>query len=250
VEVVKSDTGEVIEVDSIGEAVGEIDRPPHWRKARIGAGFYIEGEWGKEFEKAFFEAQKKIGSGVQVDSENEFNKSRYASLRGMLSKIQPILHENGFSIRQGTGRLSVRGDLGQKAFLPVWLQLTHVDTLQWQCVTIEMPLTKFDAQSQKAAFTFGRRCDLEGYFSLAPSDDDDGVQASHEVTPEDKQRMLSSMLKKIEDCKTPLDLRTWAKANEQQVQLLGEDDQGKLRDAWQNRLNDLSGRLKAQNKKV
>ena len=242
-EVVDSD-GVVHEAETLAEAASElIERPPYWRKAKIG-GFYIEGEWGSEFEKAFFEVQKEIGSSVQVDSENEFNKSRYASLRGMLSKIQPSLIKHGFTIRQGTGRIGVRNDLAQKAFLPVWLQLTHVESLQWQCVTIEMPLTKFDAQSQKAAFTFGRRCDLEGYFSLAPSDDDDGVQASHEITPEDKQKMLSSMLKKIEGCKTPLDLRTWYKASEQQVALLGDAEAERLRAAYQNKLEATKAAIK------
>ena len=56
------------------------------------------------------------------------------------------------------------------------------------------------------------------------------------MTPEDTQKLLAKMLKKIEECKTPLDLRTWAKANEQQVELLADDQKAQLREIWQERL--------------
>ena len=182
VDVVDKSTGEIREVENVGEAVDMIERPPYWRRARHDGMFYVDGNSGKEYEKAFFNSQKEIGPVVLTDSENEFNKSRYASLGGMLSRIQPILHKHGFSIRQGAGKLQVRNDLGGKIIVPVWLHLTHVESMQWECCVVEMPLAKFDSQSVKGAVTLGRRTGMEAYFCVAPTDDD-GVIASHQLTP-------------------------------------------------------------------
>ena len=243
VSIVDGSTGEVLEANSLGEAAADlIERPSYWRRTRQNPAFYIEGDWDKEFEEAFLEVQKEIGPVIQTDSENDFNKSRYASLKTMLVKIQPILNKHGISIRQGTGKINTRSDLGgPKAFLPVWLHLTHVKTLQWQCVVIEMPITKFDAQSQKAAFTFGRRCDLEGYFSLAPTDEDDsdGVQASHQLAPEQLDAIMARMADKLAQCKTEPELHKWRKEHEQGLSNLDQDRIDQLKATWQARLNAL-----------
>ena len=242
-EVTDANTGEIREVENLGAAAAEmIERPPYWRRAKQNPAFYIEGDWGSEFEKAFLEVQKEIGPVIQTDSSNDFNKSRYASLKIMLTKVQPILNKYGISMRQGTGKINTRNDLGgPKAFLPVWLHLTHVDTLQWQCVVIEMPITKFDAQSQKAAFTFGRRCDIEGYFSLAPTDEDDsdGVQASHQLTEAQLDEIMDRMAGKLAECKTEAELQKWRKEHEQGLSTLDDGRVNQLKAVWQKRLNEL-----------
>jgi len=238
VEVVNGQTGEVQEVDSIQEAAADmIDRPPYWRRIGYSAADIGAGEYGIEFRKAFFEAQKEIGPVIEADSSNEFNRSKYTSLGYLLGKVMPILQKHGFSVVYFVGRINIRSDLNKLAFLPVLLEITHVETGQWRTIPLEMAISKFDAQSIGSAITYGRRYVTEGYLGLKSGLDEDGVLASHTITSEDTSRMISSMLSKIEECQTPLDLRAWFKASEQQIQLFGEVGANTLKDAWQKRLN-------------
>src|SRR5574337_613729 len=157
-EVVDGQTGEVTEVDSIQEAAAEmIERPPYWRRIGYSAADVGSGEYGIEFRKAFFEAQKEIGPVIEADSLNEFNRSKYTSLGYLLGKVMPILQKRGFSIVYFPGKVNVRNDLGKLAFLPVLVEITHVETGQWRTLVFEMPMSKFDPQSIGSAFTYGRR---------------------------------------------------------------------------------------------
>jgi len=149
----------------------------------------------------------------------------------------PILQKHGFSVVHFPGRVNLRGDLNKVAFLPVLIEITHVETGQWRTLPFEMPMGKFDAQSIGSVFTYGRRYITEGALGLKSGLDEDGILASHTITPEDTSRMVASMLSKIEECQTPLDLRTWFKASEQQIQLFGEAEANTLKEAWQKRLN-------------
>ncbi len=247
VEVVDRNTGEIREVEKVEEALDMVERPPYWRRARGSYGFYTEGESGQDWEKAFFNAQKEIGPVIYADSTNDFNKSTYASLGGMLSKISAIVLKHGLSIRQGTGKLQVRNDLSGKIILPVWLQLTHVDSLQWQVATVEMPLIKFDAQSYKAAVTFGRRTALEAFFCVAPTDDD-GVSASHQLAPEQLDQMMDGMIEKIDGCEDEVSLRKWLSENKQQFEMLGTQREEKLKHAWQGRLGEVKPKVAKKGK--
>ena len=233
-EVVDSD-GVIHEAETLAEAASElIERPPYRKRA----GYTEDGEWGREYNVAFLEAQKKIGPTIGLDQENSFNGSRYSSLPALLSKVQPTLNDCGFIVNFSTGTVKLRGDGKQQFFLPVFLTLTHAETGQWRIVGHEIPVLKFDPQSFGGLITYGCRYVLRAHMSIAGTDqDDDGVQASHEVTAEDKQKMLSSMLKKIEACQSPLDLRAWYKRNEQQIASLGEQEANVLREAWQKKLD-------------
>jgi len=236
VEVVDKSTGEVREVERIEEALDMVERPPYWRRIGYSAADVGAGEYGVEFRKAFFEAQKEIGPIIEADSFNEFNRSKYTSLGYLLGKVMPILQKHGFSVVHFPGRVNLRSDLNKLAFLPVLIEITHVETGQWRILPFEMPMSKFDAQSIGSAFTYGRRYITEGALGLKSGLDDDGVRASHDMSADDANRMFVSMLKKIEECQTLLDLRTWYKASEQQIILLGEDEAGKLKKAWNKRM--------------
>lgn len=237
VEVVNGETGEVAEHESLAEAADQmIEKPPYWRRIGYSAADIGMGEYGIAFRKSFFEVQKEIGPVIESDSLNEFNRSRYTSLGYLLSKVMPVLQKHGFSVVYYTGRVSVRNDLNKLAFLPVLIEITHVESGEWRTIPLEMPMAKFDAQSIGSVFTYGRRYVTEGSLGLKSGLDDDGIRASHDLTAEDAQRMLAAMLSKIEECKTPLDLRAWYKASEQQVTLLNEDAANTLREAWQKRL--------------
>ena len=234
INVVDGETGEIHEANNLAEAAAElIERPPYRKRA----GYTEDGEWGREYNLAFLEAQKKIGPTIGLDQENSFNGSRYSSLPALLSKAQPVLNDSGFIVNFSTGTVKLRGDGKQQFFLPVFLTLTHAETGQWRIVGHEIPVLKFDPQSFGGLITYGCRYVLRAHMSIAGTDqDDDGVRASHDISTEDLQKMLGAMLKKIEACQSPLDLRTWHKANEQQIALLSEDDAGKLKSVWTKRL--------------
>lgn len=234
VEVIEGNTGEIFEAETLAEAASElIERPPLWRKH-----YQEEANVGPEFLADLLKAQIEMGGAIEADSSNEFNSSRYTSLGYLLAKIKPILNKYNFVVSYGVHRMVVRNDttLPVKAFLPVYIRLVHAPTGQFERFQFEVPMVKFDAQSYGALLTYGRRYATEAYLGLKGGVDEDGVLASRDLTPEDKQKMLYSMLKKIEDCKTPLDLRTWYKASEQQVALLGDAEAEKLRTAYQSKL--------------
>jgi hypothetical protein len=237
VNVIEASTGEIHEDIDLAEAAAElIERPPYWRRIGYSAADIGTGEYGLTFRKAFFEAQKEIGPVIEADSLNEFNKSKFTSLGYLLGKVMPILQKHGLSVIYYPGRVNIRGDLNKLSFLPVLMEITHVESGEWRVIPLEMPVSKYDAQSIGSAATYARRYITEMVLGLKSGLDDDGVRASHDLTPEDKYKMLASMLKKIEECKTPLDLRTWYKASEQQVALLGDAEAEKLRTAYQDKL--------------
>ena len=238
VSVIDSSTGEIVEQESIAEAAAEmIERPPYWRKTAHGQEVE-EGEWGIEFDQAFLKAQIEIGPLVETDATNSFQKNKYSSLGGWLAKVQPILNRHGFLINQGAGRINSRAD-GKQLFLPVWFKMTHVATGEWKRVFIEEPLGKVDPQGVAIALTYGRRQAGSAFVSTKDADPD-GVLLQSLA---DHDQLTAAMLEKIAACKTPLELRSWAKASQQQVESLNEEHAEKLRVAWQERLNALKEKV-------
>ena len=233
VEVVDSGTGEVREFSSLNEAAEQgIERPPYWRRAAhsFTPTSVDEGEWGREFDEAFLTVQEEVGPLIWADSDNEFNKSKYASLGALLANVQPTLIKNKLKLNQGAGKVNIRGDLQNKIFLPIWTRITHVPTGQWQRVWVEMPMIKFDAQGYGSTMTYGRRYALVSYLGLAATDDD-GVWASSKPALDE-----DDLTHKIAKCETEADLRTWHTKHEQHFASLDKETLGRLKDVWQRRL--------------
>jgi len=251
VEVVDNKTGEVREVERIEEALDMVERPPYWR--RMGHAYASatvdEGEWDKEFDESFLKVQETIGPLIWAESENQFNK--YASLGGLLAKIQPILVKYQFKLNQGAGKVNIRNDIGGKAFLPIWTRVTHVPTGQWQRVWVEMPMIKFDPQAYGTLMTYGRRYALVAYFGLA-STDDDGLLASTKpiLDLEEVDRETAALSREIGKCASEADLRGWHKRAESQLAGLTEEAMGRIKEIWQKRLQEVKNTDVPQEKKV
>ena len=236
VEVVNGETGEVQEFGQLSEAADSmIERPSYRRRAM----HMDDGEWGKEYNVAFLDAQKKIGPTIGLDAQNAFNQSRYVSLPQLLAKVQPVLNDSGFIVNFGTGKVNYRSEAKQQFFLPVFLTLTHADTGQWKCVGHEIPILKLDPQSFGGTITYGRRYVLTSHLSIAGAEpDDDGVQASHDPSAEQLDEMTAAMLDNITQCKTEKELRAWYTQNSQQLGLIGAKREQHLKEFWQNALKD------------
>ena len=244
VEVVDSNTGEIIQSESIAEAAAEmIERPPYWRRVSHSYTNPDEGDPSKEFDEAFLEVQEAIGPLILAETENQFN--RYASLGALLAKVQPVLIKKKFKLTQGAGKILIRTDLGGKAFLPIWTRITHVPSGSWQRVWVELPLIKFDPQAYGSVMTYGRRYALVSYLGLA-STDDDALWASTKpsLDQEEVDKETAALLKEVAKCGSEADLRAWNKSKEHTLASLGEEALGKLRNAWQQRLNSLKSDAK------
>ena len=243
VEVVDKSTGEITEVENIGDVVNMIERPPYWRRAShvYTSATVDEGEWHKEFDEAFLNVQSEAGPLIWAESKNDYNDSRYATLGALLAKIHPILIKNKLTYNQGVGKVNIRNDVGGKAFLPIWTRVTHVPTGKWQRVWVEMPLIKFDAQSYGSTMTYGRRYALVSYLGLAATDDD-GVWASAKPNlDETQERTTGILLKKIFKCETESELRNCNKEIGQELASLSEEAVSSLKKAWQARLAEVKG---------
>ena len=237
-DVVNSETGEIQEVQSVAEAVDMIERPPYWRRTGHSWTSPDEGESSKEFDEAFLKAQEEIGPLILAEAENQFN--RYASLGALIAKVQPVLLKNKFKLTQGAGKILIRTDLGGKAFLPIWTKITHVPSGSWQRVWVELPLIKFDPQAYGSVMTYGRRYALVSYLGLA-STDDDGLWASTKpsLDQEEVDKETASLIREISKCASEADLRAWNKSKEHALASLGEEALGKLRAAWQKKLEEV-----------
>jgi hypothetical protein len=241
-----SETGEVV---SIAEAAREILPPKYWRRT---SGI-LEGEPGPEYEAAFLRAQKSIGPLLETDAENAFNKSKYTSLPHLLAKVVPIANEGGLTIKQGCGRIIPSGGWDNPKhhlLLPVWTQVRHAETGQWERVYIEMPLAKIDPQGFGSALSYGRRYSLQAFWSVAGTDDD-GVKASLRTrldsSPVDEA--ISGMIEHIAGCKTVEALKAWQERNKQGFDLLEETAIQGLREAYLHRMQELKAEQPAQESK-
>ena len=245
VEIVDTNTGEIREVENVGDAVDMIERPPYWRRA------YHDleaGDVGPEFLADLLKAQVEMGAVVEADAANEFNNSRYTSLGYLLAKIKPILNKHGFLLSYGVGRVNTRNDAQQKSFLPVWIMLRHAKTGQFERFPFEVPMLKFDIQSYGGLLTYGRRYATEAYLGLKGGADDDGVKVSHEPTTEQLDEIMVGMVEKIAACEDEAALRKWLSENKQQFEMLGNQREEKLKHMWQSRLQEMKPRAAKKGK--
>jgi ERF superfamily len=231
-----SEDGEVV---SIAEAAKSILPPKYWTRAEG----IIEGNPGPEYEQSYLKAQKEIGPILETDADNTFNKSKYTSLPYLLSKVIPIANDHGLTLKQGCGRLLSHGGFDnpkRTLLLPVWTQVRHAATGQWERVYIEMPLAKIDPQGFGSALSYGRRYVLQAFWSIAGTDDD-GVLASRKprLDADPVDEAIAGMLEQIAECTTAEGLKAWQERNRQGFDLLEEGAITKLREAYTKHLTSL-----------
>ena len=235
-EAMNPDTGEVI---SIAEAAKDIRPPKYWRRVEG----IVEGEPGPEYEAAFWEVQKKVGPVVLADTENAFSKSRYTSLPELLAKTMPFITGAGLTQKQGCGRIICYGGVDHPKrvlLLPIWTEVRHKATGQWERVYIEIPLLKVDPQGFGSALTYGRRYALQAFWSMAGTDDD-GILASlkPQLDQEAGQDVSAGIIIQIKECKNAEELKAWQERNRSGFEILDEQVIAKLREAYSARLQEL-----------
>lgn len=118
-------------------------------------------------DEALSMAQGEI-RGATKDAENNFFKSRYATLSSIWDAARGPLAKHFISVSQ-------------------WPMLTHDGQIhivtrlacggEWLRATFSMPITKMDPQGVVSAVTYARRCALAAAVGISP-EDDDGNEAS------------------------------------------------------------------------
>lgn len=123
------------------------------------------------------------------DTKNDFFKSKYATLQGILTVALPVIRKHGvlFSCHQ----------INKEGFEYLRAELIHVETGELRAS--EMKLLKHDdMQKLGAATTYATRYSILSLLGLAPEIDSDG----NEVGEEGTQKTKATADKKAADAKT------------------------------------------------
>lgn len=121
---------------------------------------------------------RKAFKPVLKESSNPFFKSKYADLAAVIEATKEGLSANGLAVIQpptydrGTGTVQV------------FTLLAH-SSGEWIRTTLDMPVSKPDAQGVGSAITYGRRYSYSGILNVASEEDDDGNAASKRGKPTD-----------------------------------------------------------------
>lgn len=121
-----------------------------------------------ELATALAKAQAEI-EGASKSRTNPAFKSQYATLADVWDACRGPLTKNGLSIVQLPGFADGK--------VRVTTILMHASG-QFIEETLDLPVSKNDAQGVGSALTYGRRYGLSAMTGVAPDDDDDGSSAS------------------------------------------------------------------------
>jgi hypothetical protein len=226
-------------------ATSNVKAPGYWDK-REGIMKSTDNRW---FAKDLLEAQKEIPVIFDADAWNPFTKSKYTSLGHLLSKIRPILHTHGFLLKQGAGKIYAHGvgtSKEPKYFLPVFMEIMHVDTGASERQMIEIPITKLDPQGVGICVTYGRRYLLQAYFGIASMDDDAASAVQKRLDKDEEAEAEKAISDKIKECATVEELRKWAHMNRDALAALSDNTVSKLRTLYDERLGELQDRPQEQ----
>jgi hypothetical protein len=126
---------------------------------------------------ALSKAQGAI-SGAKRDADNPFFKSKYADLASCWEAIRDPFAKNGLSLVQ----FPKPGTADPPSVL-IETILMH-ESGEWLADTLEIPVTKNDAQGVGSAITYGRRYGLCAAAGVAPEDDDANAAVGQRKAPE------------------------------------------------------------------
>ena len=212
--------------------------PKYWSRAEG----IVEGTSNQLFNVDMLEVRRNLKPIFEADAANPFTKKNYGSLGGYLSEIKPLLAKHGFLDKCGCGKIIAYGNEGKKQFfLPVFFEVTHVDTGGRERVLMEIPLAKLDPQAIGVAMTYGRRYLIQAYFNLTAMDDD-AISAIMKKSMEhdDFGTAMASIIEKMKECGTVADLQKFGVAHQAAIQYFPEDKVALLRSEYQVKLKELS----------
>jgi len=133
-----------------------------------------------ELAAALAKAQGQM-EGAKKDSDNPFFKSKYADLASVVDAIRGPFAEHGLAYVQAPA--------------PAEGNWVHVETIlmhtsgQWISSTVEVPVTKEDAQGYGSALTYARRYGLQAIAGVAAEDDDGNAAAKAKPRPTEAEMM-------------------------------------------------------------
>jgi hypothetical protein len=164
-------------------------------------------------------------------------------LGGLLKVIRPVLGRHFITIEQYAGDVFGLTDTpGNKhLFLPVFMRLEHVPSMQSKIYKIPMPITAFTAQAVASALTYGKRYLILGALGIASGEDDDDGNAASITKGLDGTlgELAQNLADKIKAFGSIHELKRWAKENASGFDILEESDRQKLRVIYDDQLSAL-----------
>lgn len=216
------------------QATNGAQRPAYWRDLKD----MLEGDVGEEYEKAFLEVQKQIDPVILGDRDNAFANAKYATLGNLLDYVRPILQDAGFTLKQFAGAIRKHGDGKGTLFMPVATRLCHVESKQWEMVSLLMPVDHTSV-SVGSAMTYGKRYTLMSLLGIATADDDGMAFLKNRIDQEEMERATDGIIEKIDACDTEPALKDWLSKNEDGLKLLSEAGLARVRNAYAQKLAEL-----------
>lgn len=175
------------------------------------------------------------------------HKIKYATLKAILEVVRPVLHKHGVRIRQGADRTFGADEGGgiKGRLVPVYTDLIHVPTGEFERTQLEIPVSKLDPQAMGSAMSYGRRYTLLAALGLATDEaDDDGARAmpldlAAKRTDSDD---LLSLKADLDGCKDISALMKWSSEPKvrKRIDQLSEAEADRLREHYGNKREQLS----------
>lgn len=128
---------------------------------------------------ALFEVKKELRPMVK-DSANPFFKSKYLELSDILANLEPILHDKGLFLTQGTLLREGKTIIISRVSHPVSGQFVESEYLA--------EVANVDPQKLGAAVSYGRRYGLQALFALNVIDDDGNTASGKVVAREEAEK--------------------------------------------------------------
>lgn len=195
---------------------------------------------------AIWQAIQQMPVWITTDKSGA-HKIKYATLKAILEVVRPVLMQHGVRIRQGADRTFGADEGGgvKGRLVPVYTDLIHAPTGEFERTQIEIPITRLDPQSMGSAITYGRRYTLLAALGLTSDEaDDDGARAmpidlSAKRSDSDELVALKS---DIDGCKDVAALTKWVMdpKNRKRIDQLGEVDADRLREHYSSKREQLS----------
>jgi hypothetical protein len=192
------------------------------------------GPAGNALETALFGMYKELPVSIGKDAEATITgsqKRKYSSLKAIMAVVKPIAINHGIRIRQGADhawQLDTNGTKGRA--VPVYTDFIHSATGQGERTTVEVPLSKLDAQGMGSAVSYGRRYSILAALGLTSGeDDDDGVATvSRKITdtPIEESQELWAIKAEMRECTTLRELTDWGRKAEEtgRIERLSESE--------------------------
>jgi hypothetical protein len=211
----------------------------------------------KEVTEAVIAMMKRVGY-IQKTGVNEFHKYKYASIEGVLEKVQPALVECGLAISQNEVSHDIVAD-GQLMEATYEFVLSHASGAQSSPIRhtglASLRNTKggFDDKALNKCHTAARKYYILGMFQIPTGIDADAEEDKPAIEVEDPatqaaKAFVRKAIKDMGECKSTADLQAWFETWKRHVIKLREthSEEAKILDAAFSAQRDALGRQAAE----